>query len=271
MNPLLKLPNEIIDEIFNKLDPADKQRFQQSSHYSEQDPNVKALNMTRQLTKLGMPIRREACNITAAVIHMGLSGSTEMMDPLLEAGAKLDLPVHAELNPLVVYAEISKEYDNEGYDYLFSHGATVQPSRHSDKPGEDYKIPIYRLWHSWHGRDCLLDDVRFKVLKLFIERRALRNIAVRFVKNDFRQPTSTDGIPSLKRKMEERSRMILKLILRDCNFETTMAQEMESLFQELVEPSGKTSSNSIIDPILKDMLMPYVKRSTQLEKRIVGE
>lgn len=183
------------------------------------------------------------------------------MELLLEAGAKLDLPLYAELNPVVYYASICRVYDAELFDFLFSHGASVRPKWLHDDRGEYHDVtPIHKLWEHWGGRRCLLDDYKFAVIKLFIGRHAVQNIAAQFVRHLFRPRPSIDDKTEFKPLMMERSRVILELILRNCNFKTTMVEEMEDLFHEIIQLE-KTNSpwESIVDPILKDMLMPYIK------------
>ncbi|KAI6752174.1 hypothetical protein HG531_006870 [Fusarium graminearum] len=192
---------------------------------------------------------------------MEVGDSTKIMELLLEAGAKLDLPLYAELNPVVYYASICRVYDAELFDFLFSHGASVRPKWLHDDRGEYHDVtPIHKLWEHWGGRRCLLDDYKFAVIKLFIGRHAVQNIAAQFVRHLFRPRSSIDDKTEFKPLMMKRSRVILELILRNCNFKTTMVEEMEDLFHEIIQLE-KTNSpwESIVDPILKDMLMPYIK------------
>jgi hypothetical protein len=196
-----------------------------------------------------------------AVYTTACTGSTKTMELLLEAGAKLNLPVHVMLNPLVVYAKAKMQYGAMGFDSSFSHGASVRPTWYSDGRGQYHdSIPIHELWGVWEGRACILDDVKFNIIKLSIERHAVQNVATNFIEHWFRQPVNIDSDTESKSKMMEPSRIILKLILRDFNFKTTMAQDMKPLSQRIIQMEKTDSpSESIIDPILKDMLMPYVK------------
>ncbi|KAL6913575.1 hypothetical protein FSHL1_011250 [Fusarium sambucinum] len=221
------------------------------------DLNALAVHMNhKSITQLKYD-EGQACPIVAATINMARTGSTDIMELLLEAGAKIDLPIQVEFNPLVVYAKQSLDYNARGYDFLFSYGANVLP----DWYNEHHNLtPILELWNVWGGRRCLLNDMNFNTIKLFIERHAVQNVATAFVEHWFRQPVSVDIDAKSKHLMMERSRMILKLILRDFNFKTTMAEEMKPLLQTIIQLE-KTGSpdQSIIDPILKDMLMPHVK------------
>ncbi|RGP65340.1 hypothetical protein FSPOR_7361 [Fusarium sporotrichioides] len=228
------------------------------------DLNAMAHDMTLKSLKWGRTIHMTACPIVASVIHMARTMSTEIMELLLEAGAKLDLPVHVELNPLVVYAKFSSIYDTTGYDFLFRHGASVLPRWYSDERGlYQGATPIYELWRVWGGRICLLHGAKFETIKLFIERHALQNIAVQFIRQRFRPRVEADDDLKDRVIMMERSRIILQLILQDINFKTTMAEEMEGLLKEVLQWERTNSPlKSIIDPILKDLLMPHVKLTT---------
>ena len=148
------------------------------------DLNAPSLEMTRRFLKdPDVPISWQSwfCPIAVAVGHMVALGTTEVMDMLLEAGAKLDLPVHASLQPLFTYAMETETYDSPGYEYLCSRGARFEPVWHPQEPVEDHDLlPIFLLCHNWQD-ELLLNDGRFGVLKLFVERGAVKNVGLRFI------------------------------------------------------------------------------------------
>ncbi|QPC79058.1 hypothetical protein HYE68_009810 [Fusarium pseudograminearum] len=242
-------PSSIVDPLVNLLLSA------------KPDLNANALYETQNFMAEGGRIQSQYCPIRSAIFHTFCTKSTKILELLLQAGAKLDLPVYAELNPLVYYASICRVYDADLFDFLFSHGASVRPKWLHDERGEYHDVtPIHKLWEHWGGRRCLLDDYKFAVIKLFIGRHAVQDIAAEFVRHLFRPRAIIDDETEFKPLMMKRSRVILKLILQNCNFKTSMVEEMEDLFHEIIQLE-KTNSpwESIVDPILKDMLMPYIK------------
>ena len=151
---------------------------------SEQsDINAAALQMTHGFLEQRPDgsLLQCTCPIVAAVQHMGRHASTVILDSLLEAGAKLDLPVHASLQPLFTYAMETETYDSPGYEYLCSRGARFEPVWHPQELIEDHDLlPIFLLCHNWQD-ELLLNDGRFGVLKLFVERGAVKNVGLRFI------------------------------------------------------------------------------------------
>ncbi|EKJ73696.1 hypothetical protein FPSE_06314 [Fusarium pseudograminearum CS3096] len=242
-------PSSIVDPLVNLLLSA------------KPDLNANALYETQNFMAEGGRIQSQYCPIRSAIFHMFCTKSTKILELLLQAGAKLDLPVYAELNPLVYYASICRVYDADLFDFLFSHGASVRPKWLHDERGVYHDVtPIHKLWEHWGGRRCLLDDYKFAVIKLFIGRHAVQDIAAQFVRHLFRPRAIIDDETEFKPLMMKRSRVILKLILRNCNFKTSMVEEMEDLFHEIIQLERTNSPwESIVDPILKDMLIPYIK------------
>ncbi|KAL4722099.1 hypothetical protein ACLX1H_010869 [Fusarium chlamydosporum] len=231
------------------------------------DVNALALLITEEyLEEPNEPHRWEACPIVAATCWLALRGSTKMMDMLLKAGAKLDLPVHPKLNPLVVYARKMGSYNAEGYEYLFKHGAKIEPHWHPNEIVEGPEtVPILLLWESYRGRACLLLDEKYAALKLFIQKGALKGIGLQFIQEYFRRPVDQDNETEKQSVMADRSYKLLKLVLEDENFESsTMMEDLEELFMEITHQaiflSGQTGSSglsftSFVDPILAGLLL----------------
>lgn len=246
------------------------------------DPNSPSLEMTRKfLNDSDIEISWDtfACPIAAAVGCMVSSGTTEVMDLLLEAGAKLDLPTHTYFQPLAQYAYLSKTHDGLGYKYLESNGASFEPLWH---PGEESvdddagaSIPILQLCRHlryfspvFYGGTLLGDDKLFGVMRLFIERGAVKNVGIRFIKDVLRpmghQPYNADTQPIII----ERSHILLKLTLQDDNLNPNKPGEIRGLFSEIVDqainnPAG-TQRVNIIDPIIVAMLL---QKGARLETR----
>lgn len=187
------------------------------------------------------------------------------MDMLLQAGAKLDVPVQTHFQPLFVYAYTIETPDSPGYDYLCGHGAKFEPIWH---PGESVgyynSISIFRLCQDWveDGGPLLLDDGQFGVTKLFIERGAVKNVGIRFIKDALRPMMGIlhrDANPSI---LIQRSHTLLKLVLQDVNPNPNMASEMDDLLLEIVEEVtvvGPGNANlefgDIVDPITVALLL----------------
>lgn len=246
------------------------------------NPNSPSLEMTRKfLNDPDIPISWDAftCPIAAAVGCIVSFGTTEVMDLLLEAGAKLDLPTHTYFQPLAQYAYLSRTYDGIGYKYLENNGASFEPLWHPEEESVDddagASIPILKLCRDlryfspvFYGGTLLGDDNLFGVMKLFIERGAVRNVGIRFIKDVLRPmghlPYDADTQPIII----ERSYLLLKLTLQDDNLNPNKPGEICALFSEIADqainnPAGAGRVN-IIDPIIVAMLL---QKGARLETR----
>ncbi|RFN50236.1 hypothetical protein FIE12Z_5415 [Fusarium flagelliforme] len=179
--------------------------------------------------------------------------------------AKLDVPVQTHFQPLFVYAYTIETPDSPGYDYLCSHGAKFEPIWQPGAPMEYYdSIPIFRLCQDWveDGGPLLLNDGQFGVTKVFIERGAVKNVGIRFIKDALRPMMGIlhrDANPSI---LIQRSHTLLKLVLQDGNLNSNMAGEMDDLLLEIVEEatvngSGNTNLefSDIVDPLTVALLL----------------
>ncbi|RBR21403.1 uncharacterized protein FIESC28_04940 [Fusarium coffeatum] len=245
---------------------------------SEQlDLNSPSLWLTEDFLKnTEMPPSQVQSPIAAAVRHMAVTGSTQIMDMLLEAGAKLNLPVHASLQPLLVYADATGNPDGPGYDYLCSHGATFEQTWHPEDFVEDYDSrPIFLLCSVWNRPPFILDVGNLGVITLFIERGAVKDVEIRFIKNSLRPMMGMDHEGAIPFNVIARYHFLLKLVLRDANISPSMSDEMNDLLREIVaETTVETTElglsldfSNIVDPVAVALLL---ERGAKLNAAVHG-
>lgn len=200
------------------------------------DLNIQCQRLTRSF--LENPERfpfQSFCPISTAIRHMAYTGSTHVMDMLLHAGAKLDLPVHANLQPLLVYAEAVESPDSPGFDYLCRHGAKFEQLWHPEEPVDAGHLrPIFRLCERWERRPIILEDGKFGVVKLFIERGGIKKVAIPFIKAELRPMMGLDHGDVTLFAMIGRYHFLLKLVLQDGNLNPDLPQEIDDLLLDIV-------------------------------------
>ena len=244
------------------------------------DLNAPSLEMTRRfLEDPDVPISWQSwfCPIAVAVGHMVALGATEVIDMLLEAGAKLDLPTHTCFQPLALYAYLTESHDGPGYKYLETHCASFEPLWHPREESVDdgASIPIFQLCRDLRFFSTLayhtalvLDDKLFGVMKLFIERGAVKNVGVRFISDVLRPMGDGPYNADTQSAIIKRSHILLKLTLQDDNLNPNKPGEICGLFSEIVDqainnPTGAGRGN-IIDPIIAAILL---QKGARLETR----
>ncbi|RBR21405.1 uncharacterized protein FIESC28_04942 [Fusarium coffeatum] len=249
------------------------------------DLNAPSLETTRRFLERSLPgelgvlisWQSWVCPIAVAVGCMVELGTTEVMDILLEAGAKLNLPTHTCFQPLALYAYLSETYDGPGYKYLESNGASFEPLWHyvEESVDDGASIPIFQLCQDlsyfspdFYDAALLVDDKLFGVVKLFTERGAVKNVGIRFIEDILRPMGEGPYNADTQSTIIKRSHILLKLTLQDDNLNPNKPGEICGLFSEIVDqainnPTG-TQVVNIIDPIIAAMLL---QKGARLETR----
>ncbi|KAJ4011544.1 hypothetical protein NW752_008550 [Fusarium irregulare] len=240
------------------------------------DVNIQSERLTRDFLENSEHYpESEFCPISAAIKRMASTGSTHIMDMLLQSGAELDLPVHANLQPLVVYAVVVKTPDKPGFDYLIRHGANFEQVWHPEEPVQACdSIPIFRVCEYWALRPLILEDGKFGVINLFIERGGLKNVAIPFIKDALRPMMSLDHEGTLPFIVIGRYHFLLKLVLQDGNLNPDLPQEIDDLLLEIVEEATVRSTgerrslkfSNIVDPVTVALLL---ERGAKLNRRVL--
>lgn len=241
------------------------------------DLNAPSLRLTRRFSEDPSKYPAEDdCPIAVAVKYMAATRTALIMDMLLSAGAKLDLPVHANLQPLLVYAEATEISDGQGYDYLCRHGANFEQIWQPEQPVQNYHSrPIFRLCQIWEQRPLILENGKVGVIKLFIKRGGIKKVAIPFIKDALRPMMSLDheGVESFI--VIGRYHLLMKFVLQDDNLNPDLPHEIDDLLLEIVEEStvettelgSSLNFSNIVDPVTVALLL---EKGAKLDTAVHG-
>lgn len=221
--------------------------------------------------------------ILAAARSMATTGTTDMMEALLNMGGDINLSVKCHLaafgvsghdphpiNPLLTYVmSLDMEKDPgamkvtpaQGLEYLLEKGAKSDKPRPKRDDSDHAVLPlIYLLWEKHKGLKCLLNPEIFAVFKLLIANGGARDVVSTFiVPSDpryYKGPdrrrvywwsrTETRKDPFTDdeyRVVMKRWGVLLDLMLRDENFERGLSAEIDNLLLEFVKGVLSTTLN----------------------------
>ncbi|KAJ4328953.1 hypothetical protein N0V84_000524 [Fusarium piperis] len=225
--------------------------------------------------------------ILAAARSIATTGKTDMMDSLLNMGGDINLGVKCHLgafglpkhdthpvNPLLTYVlslDMNKDLGamkvtpTQGIKYLLEKGAKL----HKPRPKrDDYDFPVLPLinllWEKHNGLKCLLNQEMFAVFKVLIENGGAKDAVSTFIvpsdpgyygwpygrrvywgrrTGNIKDPLTDDEY----RVVMERWGVLLNLMLRDENFETSLLAQIDDLFLDFIKGVISTSLNLLSD------------------------